>query len=171
MAKNAMSHDPINTSTKQNPVGRFMVAAGAVIELEKTGKILLLQRNSTLDWQANEWEIPYGRLDQFEDVPTGLKREVFEELGINDLELISLLSVWHIFRGSEKAENELIGITYHCRTHSKAVRLSPEHAGYKWVTPQEALTLVTVPGIKRDIEKFIEIASSPPNRRVLAMTK
>ncbi|MBI3619607.1 hypothetical protein HY214_00440 [Candidatus Roizmanbacteria bacterium] len=33
-----MNTDPINISTADNPVGRFMVAAGAVIELNSTKK-------------------------------------------------------------------------------------------------------------------------------------
>lgn len=147
---------PNNQSTKENPVGRFMVASGAIIEQGSTGKILLIQRSSELDWNPSEWEILYGRIDQFEDTETGLRREVTEEVGIEDLEIIDVLSAWHIFRGSEEiAENELIGITYHCRTSQEEPKLSDEHQTYKWVTPEEALELVNVDGIKRDISKFI----------------
>jgi len=46
-----------NQHTSENPVGRFMVASGAVIEMGTTGKILLIQRSSSLDWQPNEWEL------------------------------------------------------------------------------------------------------------------
>ena len=132
-----------------------MVAAGAVIELGTTGTILILQRNKNLDWQPGEWEIPYGRLSQFEDAETGLRREMKEELGLKDLEIVNILTVWHIFRGSKKAENELIGITYHCRTNQATIQMSDEHEQYQWVTPKEALTLIKVEGIRRDIEHFI----------------
>jgi len=54
--------ETINTSTKENPVGRFMVAAGAIIELGDTGKILIIKRADDLDWQPGTWEIVYGRL-------------------------------------------------------------------------------------------------------------
>lgn len=152
-----MNNQPNNTSTKENPVGRFMVASGAIIELRNTGKILINQRNSDLDWQPNEWEIVYGRCDQFESSEEGLRREVKEETGIEDLKIISILTTWHIFRGTEKtAENELIGITYHCRTQTEVINLSKEHCSYRWVTPQEALSLVSVDGIKRDIKKFLD---------------
>lgn len=135
-----------------------MVAVGAVIELGNTGKILINQRGSDQDWQPNEWEITYGRIDQFEGLDNALKREVEEEVGIENLEVLSVLTAWHIFRGSEKnAQNELIGITYHCRTRTENVRLSSEHSAYKWVLPEEALNLVSVDGIRRDIEKFAEV--------------
>ena len=152
-----MSTQPNNQSTKQNPVGRFMVASGGIIELNNTRKILLIQRSADQDWQPNEWEILYGRIDQFEDPETGLKREIKEETGLSEIEIIKLLSVWHIFRGIEEtAENELIGITYHCRTTQEKPMLSHEHQAYKWVTPEEALSLVKVDGIRKDIKKFMQ---------------
>lgn len=149
------SPQPYNQSTPQNPVGRFMVASGGVIELAETGKILLIQRSAELDWHPSEWEILYGRINQFEDTEIGLKREVREEVGITDLEIIKVLSVWHIFRGSaEIVENELIGVTYQCRTYQEQPMLSSEHQAFKWVTPEEALQFITVEGIRRDILKF-----------------
>ena len=45
--------EPNNHSTKGNPVGRFMVAVGAIIKLKGTNKILLLRRAKTQDWQPN----------------------------------------------------------------------------------------------------------------------
>lgn len=151
-----MINQPNNQSTQQNPVGKFMVAVGAVIEHEKTGKILIIQRDFNQDWQSGEWEICYGRIDQFEDTTKGLRRELKEELGLAELQIGDVLSVWHIFRGPEKAENELIGITYHCTTTNEEIKLSHEHVAYRWIEPNEALELITVDGIRRDIFKFIE---------------
>ena len=37
------------------------------------------------------------------------------------------------------------------------VTLSEEHAGYRWVEPEEALQLISVEGIKKDVAKFIEM--------------
>lgn len=150
-----MVNQPNNQSTSKNPVGRFMVAVGAVIELRDTGKILVIRRAGEQDWRGGEWEIIYGRIDQFEDTETGLRREVLEETGLNNLEIHETLRVWHIFRGPELAENELIGITYRCTTSQEDVHISTEHTQYKWVTPEEALPLLTTPGIIEDIELFI----------------
>lgn len=62
-----------------------------------------------------------------------------------------------MFRDTEEiVENELIGITYHCKTSQSEPVLSAEHQAYRWVTPKEALQLVTVEGIRRDILKFIK---------------
>lgn len=133
-----------------------MVAVGAAIELQDTGKILIIQRTPEADWKPLHWEIGYGRIDQHEDPEQGLRREVFEELGLTDLTVKKILRVWHLYRGSKKAENDLIGITYMCSTNTKEIKLSSEHVAFKWVEPSEALELVTEPGIKEDIKIFIE---------------
>jgi len=152
-----MTVQPNNQSTKQNPVGRFMVAVGAVIENQDTGKILLIQRSATLDWHKSEWEIDYGRLDQFEDPLVGLKREIFEEVGITDLRPQQIIRVWHMDRGPKTAENDLIGITYYCLTTQTQVVLSDEHQQYAWVNPAEALELVKIEGIREDLIHYINL--------------
>lgn len=149
--------DPINVSTYKNPIGRFMVAVGAVMELSHTGKILLVRRHSSLDWRPGEWEICYGRIAQLESPEDGLRREVREELGIERFEIFETVRVWHIYRGSEKPENELVGITYRCRTEQEAVVISDEHEEYRWVTSTEALAIITTDGIRNDIEAYINL--------------
>lgn len=150
-----MSAQPNNASTATNPVGRFMVAVGGIIEHSKTGKILVIQRAANLDWQPGQWEVCYGRIDQFEDAETGLKREMKEELGLTDLTIKQIISCWHIYRGPKKAENELIGITYYCTTDTNSITLSNEHSAFNWVTPEEALQLIQVDGIRKDIERYL----------------
>lgn len=154
---NLAKSDPNNQATTTNPVGRFMVAVGGMIELRDTGKILVIKRAEDQDWRGGEWETQYGRIDQFEDTVSGLSREIAEETGLKDVEIKDVLTVWHMFRGSEKAENELIGITYWVRSQSEEVKLSFEHTQYRWVTPEDALTLITEEGIRRDIRKFQEV--------------
>lgn len=136
-------------------IGTFMVAVGAVVEHRKTGKILLLQR-SVDNFRPNIWEVGYGRLDQGEDPEVGLRREWKEETGIIDLEVVALLSNWHLFRGDATPENELVGMTYWCTTATDAITLSSEHQDFAWVTPEEAMSLVTEPTIKSDIERYVE---------------
>ena len=149
---------PNNNTTSENPVGRFMVATGGIFELNNSRNILIIQRASHLDWHPNEWEIMYGRIDQFEDVESGLKRESKEELGLRDFEIIDISNVWHKFRGTEKiAQNDCIGITYWCRVTSPEVKLNSEHQSYKWVTPEEALSFIKIDGIREDIIKFIQL--------------
>ena len=145
-----------NSNTTQNPVGRFMVAVGAVIA-SPDGKILLIKRSEKLDWHPGEWESMYGRIAQHEDPKDGLTRELKEELGIS-VAVGRLLTCWHIYRGHEEtAENELVGITFLATTNQIEIKLSDEHEEYRWVTPEEAKELIKVEGIHRDIQAYIDL--------------
>lgn len=144
-----------NSNTTQNPVGRFMVAVGAVIA-NPVGKILLIKRSQKLDWHPGEWEIMYGRIAQHEDPKDGLARELKEELGISVV-VGRPLTCWHIYRGHEEiAENELVGITFLATTDQLEIKLSDEHEEYRWVVPSEALDLIKVKGIERDIKAYMK---------------
>jgi 8-oxo-dGTP diphosphatase len=144
-----------NNSTTKNPVGRFMVAVGAIIEND-SGQIAILRRSKNLDWNPNEWEIPYGRLAQFEDPMAGLMREVKEEIGL-DLVVEKPIRVWHLYRGEEEtAHNELVGITFACHAKTTNISISDEHEEFRWVTPQEAIDLMKVDGIAEDVRAFIQ---------------
>lgn len=147
-------------NTQSLPPGRFMVAVGAVVEYKNTDNILLIKRSSDQDWQPNEWEIVYGRVAQFETPQDGLSRELQEETGLT-VKVKDFLTLWHIYRENmEDAEHELIGITFHCQSDTQKVILSHEHSDYKWVTPEKALKLVHVEGIRKDIIKFQQQAIS-----------
>ena len=137
-----------------NSVGRFQVAVGAIIEHVSTQKILLIQRAKDVDFRAGEWEPIYGRMAQFETPQEALVREVFEEVGIKELTVKKLISAWHIFRGKEVEENELVGITFWCQVNNPFVSLSKEHCAFDWVSLEEAKKKISSPGILADLLAF-----------------
>lgn len=139
----------------ENQIGRFLVATGAIIENSSTGKILLLKRSGKKDYSPGIWEYTTGRLHQFEEPEDGLRREIKEETGL-EVEIVKPISVFHIFRGEKVAKNELVGIMFWCKTDSKEVKTSEEHSGFMWIEAEEALKLMEKPGMKRDIEAFIQ---------------
>lgn len=151
--------EPNNQSTQTNPVGRFMVAVGAIITLKGTNKILVIRRANTQDWHPNEWEILYGRIDQFEDLPTGLRREAKEETGLTDLKIGPILTHWRIYRGRKSAHNEVIGLTFECETTQDKVKLSFEHSEYQWIEPEKAVDLIKVEGIRADVQTYLQSLS------------
>ncbi len=144
----------------KNDIGHFMIGVGGVIEHTPTGKILILRRTSK-EHLTNQWELMYGRIDQFEELEEGLRREVKEEAGITDLTIKKMYRIWHIMRGEKKAENDLYGFSFYCQTNNDQVILSPEHSEYRWVTPQEALEYITREGIRQDVEVFIQYKDKP----------
>ena len=141
-------------TTASEEDGRFIVAVGAMIEHEPSGKILLAKRADTADYLPGIWEDIGGRIKQFEEPEEALRREVKEETGL-DIEIVKPLAVFHDYRGKRTAENELLIITYWCKAQSNRVVLSNEHSAYQWVSPQEGLELAEHIGVRMDIQAWI----------------
>src|SRR5947209_2840493 len=114
--------------------GRFLVAVGAMIEHAETRRILLLRRAENVDWLPGVWEDIGGRMKQFEEPEDALRREVREESGL-EIEIVKPINIFHLFHGERSAGNELVIITYWCKTHSDLVVLSYEHSEYRWLAP------------------------------------
>lgn len=136
--------------------GKFTVGIGAIIEHTNSGEILLLHRSPNLEFAPNIWDDVGGRMRQFESPEKTLQREVQEETRISQFVIVKPIDVTHYFRGAPIAENEMIVITYWCRTASKKVRLSQEHDDYQWVYPDRALELVEDHQLQANIRRFIE---------------
>jgi len=130
---------------------KVMVAVAAIIE-NPDDEILLIKRSSDSEEYSNYWEDVGGRLKQAEAPEDGFRREIREETGLEDIEIIKPLTVFHVFRkGIKTAKNELIGISYWCKTKTTEVILSNEHCDYRWVTPKEAIDLTEHPALKNYI--------------------
>ncbi|MGC9779070.1 MAG: NUDIX domain-containing protein [Candidatus Heimdallarchaeota archaeon] len=135
---------------------KVMVAVAAIIE-NSDDEILLIKRSADNEEYPNYWEDVGGRLKQAEAPEDGLRREIREETGITDIEIIKPLTMFHVYRKSiKKPENELIGISYWCKTNSKKVTLSHEHSEYKWLPSNEAYELIDHPALKKYIKIQIE---------------
>ncbi len=70
-----------------------MLGAGIIL-LNKENQILLLLRDDKTDIPfPNMWDIPGGKVEQNEDPESTVRREMMEELGIDDLGDIDLFKI------------------------------------------------------------------------------
>ncbi|MFW9922408.1 MAG: NUDIX domain-containing protein [Candidatus Thorarchaeota archaeon] len=134
----------------------IMVVVTAIIE-NQNEDILLIKRSPESEDLPNAWEDCGGRLKQAEIPEEGLRREIKEELGLDDIEIIKPLTIFHDFRNGRKNPlNELIGIAYWCKTQSIDIILSEEHTEYQWVKPGQAIDIVSHPAVKQYIQIQME---------------
>ena len=99
------------------------------IILNQQGQILILRRPEGV------WQFAGGRLEEGERWDDGLRREVREETGITDLEIVSVLMVDNF----EWQSQQLYSAYFLCHTSATAVQLSPEHIEYRWLNRDDDL--------------------------------
>jgi 8-oxo-dGTP diphosphatase len=124
-------------------IGRFYAGIAAVIWSPATRQYLLLRRSEHKDFGGGIWECVTGRVDQGEGFEQALHREVREELDVA-VQVEYILGTTHFYRGAPVDENELVGVVYLCSlANPDPIHLSPEHSEYRWLSPQEALELLS----------------------------
>ncbi|MCC6541839.1 MAG: NUDIX domain-containing protein [Flavobacteriales bacterium] len=73
----------------------FVLAAGGVVEDER-GRLLAIKR-------LGKWDLPKGKVEKHEAVEVGAVREVQEECGLNQVELVKpVTSTWHTYERKGK---------------------------------------------------------------------
>lgn len=128
---------------------KFHVGVKALI-INSEGKILLLQVN--VDKLKNKdlgayWDIPGGRIEQRGDVEETLKREMFEETGVQEVEVFSFFHA-SIANIEIPTEDGIVGLAlfiYKVKVKDEIeIKISDEHIKYKWFTPKDAAELLKV---------------------------
>lgn len=101
----------------------------------KGDKLLLIKRNKKSDFAGGCWDIPGGKMEYKETPEDALKREVYEETGLN----INIENIISISSGiNEKKKKQYISIVYLCKYNSGDILLSDEHTDYIWLNINEA---------------------------------
>lgn len=116
----------------------LQVAAKAIL-VNPEGKILILREAKTYEEGTNigRYHSPGGRINPSESYEEGLRREVEEETGITDIEMLYPVYVgdwWPVIKG---VPHHIVGTFTACRTKTSKVHLSSEHDDYKWIEPNE----------------------------------
>ena len=98
------------------------------------GKILVLKGVVEM---GGKWELPGGLLEQDENLESGLKREIKEEIGL-DIKISKLLNAmdcWHEgfkFYGGKIADAHFVILVFLCEKESGEIKLGREHEDFMW---------------------------------------
>lgn len=126
------------------------VSAGAIIFRTEKNEILYL----LLWYPAGHWDFPKGNIERGETEIETVRREVYEETGIDDLEFIfgfrEKISYFY-YRNKKKIYKEVI--YYLAKTSKKNVKLSYEHKAYEWLPYEEAYKRITYQNSKEVLKK------------------
>jgi 8-oxo-dGTP diphosphatase len=102
------------------------------------GKMLIVKR-ADHDSRPGVWEMPGGTLEFGEDPRKGIVREVKEEVGLDVVteKIITLHSL--VTKGFIKKQKLRIAFLVKILNENQEVRLSHEHAEFKWVNPKDKI--------------------------------
>lgn len=102
---------------------------------------LIVQRSASDDFLPGIWEFPGGNIEDGELILEALKREIFEEIGINiDTQKVKLVHFYDKIKEKEE-KYHYIELDFLIDVSSKDldIKLSFEHDDYTWVTKDSDL--------------------------------
>lgn len=116
-------------------------SAGGVVTNDE-GEVLVVSQRGT------SWSLPKGHIDAGENALAAAKREIYEESGICDLELIRELGSYERYKigldgGEERSELKVITM-FLFRTSEKVLKpVDPDNPEARWVEKSKVPPLLT----------------------------
>ena len=134
-------------------------SAGAIIFRMENG----VPHYLLLHYFSGHWEFAKGHVDPGETEEETVRREVFEETGINDLEFLPgfkkyIKYFFRQYKENVSEEDRRKGKTpwvfklvtfFVAETKTKDVKISPEHTDFIWLPIEEAVKKTTFKNSKR----------------------
>lgn len=125
--------------------------------LRRKNKYLLTKRVQDGEWVHEKWQFPGGELKFGESLESGLKRELFEELGIRIKGVAEASLVYESIRGNW--HGVLICYVFNLKENEKLnIALNEEASEFGWFTLDEIMKLDTLPKVQ-EMAKQAELSS------------
>ena len=133
-------------------------SAGGVV-VNKNGQVLVVNQ------KGRAWSLPKGHIDSGESKLDAAKREIYEESGVNRLELISELGSYQRYKigldgGDDVSESKTISMFLFKTDQDELNPLDPENPEARWVDKTEVAGLLTS---RKDKEFFLSIVDKIPS--------
>jgi 8-oxo-dGTP pyrophosphatase MutT (NUDIX family) len=116
-------------------------SAGGVVTNDE-GEVLVVSQRGT------SWSLPKGHIDSGEEALAAARREIYEESGIHELELVRELGTYERYKigvdgGDDRSELKAITM-FLFRTKEKSLRpVDPDNPEARWVEKGKVAPLLT----------------------------
>lgn len=134
---------------------------------ERSAGVILFNRAEgiqflVLKYPSGHWDFVKGNIEEGEEEEETVKRELFEETGINNLEIhqgFNEKAEYNYYKKNNKVHK--IVSYYLAETNQKQVKLSFEHLEYKWSNYEGLMKLITFENSKEILKKGNERINNP----------
>ena len=128
---------------------KHIVAVNALIKNQNKDKFLVIKRHKNEIAYPGKWAFPGGKVEKGQNVLEALKREVFEEVGLEIEDSRKFLNDFTFLRPDG---HNVIGFVFEVIAKSEDVNLSDEFEDYKWVSPKEFNNLDFIQGMDNEVK-------------------
>ena len=137
-----------------------------MIEERSAGVILFNKAEDiqflVLKYPSGHWDFVKGNIEEGEEEEETVKRELFEETGINNLEIHQGFNEkvqYNYYKKNNKVHK--IVSYYLAETNQKEVKLSYEHLDYKWSDYEDLMKSITFENSREVLKKGNERINNP----------
>ncbi len=134
-------------------------SAGTIIYREEGGKTYYLLLHYPRGTKRPEpyWDLPKGHIEKGEKPSETARRETEEETGLVDINFIEGFeeTIKYFFKSKGKTILKFV-IFFLAETKTKDIKISYEHAGFKWLPSKEAFEQATFKNAKEILKKANE---------------
>lgn len=132
--------------------GRRTTSAGGVV-VNRRGQVLVVNQ------RGNSWSLPKGHVDPGETKEAAARREIYEESGLTQLELLGELGSYERARigqhgGEDLSELKSLHFFLFRTEQEKLSPVDPHHPEARWLEPDDVVRWLTHP---RDQAFFLSV--------------
>ena len=123
--------------------GRRTTSAGGVV-VNQRGQVLVVNQ------RGNSWSLPKGHVDPGETLEAAARREIYEESGLTQLELVGELGSYERARiglhgGEDSSEQKTLHFFLFRTGQETLSPVDPHHPEARWLEPDDVARWLTHP--------------------------